>query len=126
METRASHVAVGAFVLLLLFGGLGFAIWVGKYSERTAMAQHFVRFLESVQGVAVGGNVLFGGIPIGHVTAVGVDPQNTSMARIDIAVDASAPIRSNSVATLEAQGFTGGVVVEISRGTEEGTLIKDG
>jgi phospholipid/cholesterol/gamma-HCH transport system substrate-binding protein len=126
METRASHVAVGAFVLLLLVGGLGFVVWIGKYSEHTAMARHFVRFLESVQGVTVGGNVLFGGIPIGHVTAIGVDPQNTSMARIDLTVDAGAPIRSNSVATLEAQGFTGGVLVEISRGTEDATLVKDG
>jgi len=126
METRASHVAVGAFVLLLLVGGLGFTVWIGKYSEHMSLARHFVRFLESVQGVVVGGNVLFGGIPIGHVTAIGIDPQNTSMARIDFTCDASVPIRSNSVATLEAQGFTGGVEVEVSRGSEDATLIKDG
>lgn len=126
METRASHVAVGALMLLLLFGGLGFAVWVGKYSEHTTLARHFVRFLESVQGVTVGSNVLFGGIPVGQVTAISVDPQNTAMARIDFTCDASAPIRSNSVGTLEAQGFTGGVALEISRGTEDATLVKDG
>ena len=126
METRASHIAVGAFVMLLLLGGFGFVIWVSKFSERTVTANHFVRFSGSVQGLNEGSTVLFGGIPIGQVTAIAVDPQNTSMARIDMAVEASAPIRSNSVATLQAQGFTGGVLVEISRGTEEGTLIKDG
>jgi phospholipid/cholesterol/gamma-HCH transport system substrate-binding protein len=126
METRASHIAVGAFAMLLLLGGFALVIWVSKYSERTQMASHFARFLESVQGVNVGTAVLFGGIPIGHVTAVNVDPVDSSFARIDMTVEASAPIRSNSVATLELQGFSGEILVEISRGNEEGTLIKDG
>jgi phospholipid/cholesterol/gamma-HCH transport system substrate-binding protein len=126
METRASHIAVGAFVMLLLIGGFGFVIWVSKFSERTATVNHFVRFSGSVQGLNVGSNVLFGGIPIGHVTAVNVDAQDSSLARVDMTVNADAPIRSDSVATLDMQGITGGVLVEISRGTAKGHAIKDG
>jgi len=126
METRPSHVAVGAFVMLLLLGGFGFLIWAEKSAGHIRMASHYARFLESVQGVDVGSNVLFGGIPIGRVTAVTVDPTDSGLARIDMAVEASAPIRSNSVATLEMQGFTGGVLVDISRGTERGSLLTDG
>ncbi len=124
METRASHIAVGAFVLLLMLGALGFVIWVGKFAEHTAMVDHFVRFAGSVAGLDVGSNVLFGGIPIGHVTSVKVDDKDTSLARVDVTVDASVPIRSDSEAVLAMQGITGGVLVEISRGTEATPKLK--
>ncbi len=126
METRASHIAVGAFVMLLLLGGFGFVIWVSKFSERTVTANHFVRFSGSVQGLNEGSTVLFGGIPIGHVTKINVDPQDSSLARVDMTVNAEAPIRTDSIATLELQGITGGVLVEISRGTARGQKVKDG
>ena len=96
METRASHIAVGAFVLVFMLGALGFVIWVGKFAERAATVDHYVLFAGSVAGLDVGSNVLFGGIPIGHVTAIRVDDKDTSLARVDMTVDASAPIRSDS------------------------------
>jgi phospholipid/cholesterol/gamma-HCH transport system substrate-binding protein len=126
METRASHIAVGAFVMLLLLAGFGFVIWVGKFSERTAMVTHYALFSGSVQGLNTGSNVLFGGIPIGHVTAINVDPTNSSLARVDMTVNADAPIHTDSIATLELQGITGGVLVEISRGTAKSERAKQG
>ena len=69
-------------------------------------------------------NVLFGGIPVGHVTSVEVDPQDSSLARVDILVKADTPIRTDSVATLAMQGITGGVLVEISRGTKTAERLK--
>ncbi len=118
METRASHIAVGAFVLVLLFGALGFVVWVSHFSERVIESHFFTRFYGSVAGLDVNSNVLFGGIPVGHVTSVEVDPQDSSLARVDILVKADTPIRTDSVATLAMQGITGGVLVEISRGTK--------
>ncbi len=126
METKASNIAVGAFVLILLFGALIFVVWVGHFSVRAATADYFVRFSGSVAGLDVNSNVLFGGIPVGHVTAVRVDPQDSSLARVDIAVDADTPIRTDSEATLAMQGITGGVLVEISRGTIRGQRQKPG
>jgi phospholipid/cholesterol/gamma-HCH transport system substrate-binding protein len=126
METRASHIAVGAFVMLLLLGGFGFVIWVSKFSEQTTEVDHFARFTGSVQGLNIGSNVLFGGIPIGHVTAINVDRDDPALARVDMTVNADVPIRSDSVATLDMQGITGGVLVEISRGTAKGKMVKPG
>jgi phospholipid/cholesterol/gamma-HCH transport system substrate-binding protein len=126
METRASNIAVGVFVLALVVGAIGFIFWVGKYSERVAMVTHYVRFSGSVAGLDVGSNVLFGGIPIGHVTSVAVDPVESSLARVDISVDASVPIREDSQAVLAMQGITGGVLVEISRGSDKATMLKPG
>src|SRR5215472_15543980 len=117
METRASHIAVGAFVLILLFGGLGFLIWIGHFSERVVELHYFTRFSGSVAGLDVNSNVLFGGIPVGHVTSVEVDPKDSSLARVDIAVKSDTPIHTDSQATLAMQGITGGVLIEISRGS---------
>ena len=126
METRASNIAVGAFVLALVVGAIGFVFWVGKYAERVAMVEHYVRFAGSVAGLDVGSNVLFGGIPIGHVTSVAVDPVETSLARVDISVDSAVPIREDSQAVLAMQGITGGVLVEISRGGDKSPKLKSG
>lgn len=126
METRASHVVVGALILVLLFGGLGVVVWINQFAGQTRMVSHFARFQESVAGVNVGTPVMFGGIPVGHVTAVAIDSEDPSMARIDMTVPADVPIRSNSVASLELKGLTGGVLVEISRGSAEGALVKPG
>jgi phospholipid/cholesterol/gamma-HCH transport system substrate-binding protein len=124
METRASHIAVGAFVLILLFGGLGFLVWVGHFSERVAETHYYTRFSGSVAGLDVNSNVLFGGIPVGHVASVEVDPQDSALARVDLLVKADTPIRTDSVATLAMQGITGGVLVEVSRGTRSAARLK--
>jgi len=126
METRASHIAVGAFVLVLMCAALGFVIWVGHFSEKVATARYIVRFSGSVAGLDVNSNVLFGGIPVGQVTSVQVDPDNSSLARVDVSVRADTPIRTDSEATLDMQGITGGVLVEISRGTSRGKRLKEG
>ncbi len=126
METRASNIAVGAFVLVLVVCAIGFVFWVGKFSERVVTVSHYVRFTGSVAGLDVGSNVLFGGIPIGHVTSIKVDPQETSKARVDIAVDATVPIKADSEAILEMQGITGGVLVEVSRGSSGSDRLKPG
>ena len=126
METRASNIAVGAFVMILIICAIGFVFWVGKFSERVTSVDHYVLFTGSVAGLDVGSNVLFGGIPIGHVTGIKVDPQDTSMARVDISVDATVPIKKDSEAILEMQGITGGVLVEVSRGTSESERLAAG
>ena len=52
--------------------------------------------------------------------------QDSSLARVDILVKADTPIRTDSVATLAMQGITGGVLVEISRGTKTAQRLKTG
>jgi len=84
-------------------------------STKQDFVEHYVRFKDSVAGLDVGSSVLFGGIPVGHVTAVGIDPHN-SFARVDISVDSAAPIYSDSRATLRSGGISGNAVIDISRG----------
>lgn len=115
MESRASHLTVGAITLLLICSVPALLLWFSAPNGQN-LVDHYVRFQDSVAGVRVGSSVLFGGIPIGHVTAVRIDPTDSSLARVDIAVDAAAPIYSDSKATLRLEGISGNFLVDISRG----------
>src|ERR1700686_498819 len=119
MEPRASHFAVGALVLLIVCSLPVLALWSSK-STRLGLVDHYIRFTGTVAGLEVGSNVLLGGIPIGHVTALRVDPQNSLSARIDISVDGAAPIYSDSRATMQLQGLSN-IYIDISRGGGAGS-----
>ena len=118
MEVRTNHIAVGAFTLLLICSVPVLLFWFSKPAGQDVV-EHYVRFKESVAGVSVGSSVLFGGIPVGRVTAVRIDPQDSSLARVDISVDGAVPIYSDSRATLRLEGISGNFLVDISRGGRE-------
>ena len=119
METRASYIAVGAFFLILLLGGIVFALWASKYSSSTVMVNHYLRVDGSVAGLNTGSAVLFGSIPIGKVTEIVIDPVDPTQTRIDMTVRADAPIKTDFVGVLASKSLIGGAIIEISRGSKE-------
>ena len=69
METRASYLLVGSFVLAIMAGAVVFVIWVtGTSAEKTV--RYHMRFAGSVPGLQVGSQVRFRGIPVGEVKAM--------------------------------------------------------
>jgi len=126
METRARHLAVGAFVLVLVICGGLFAIWIAKFSGQVTFVPYYTRFSGSVSQMRVDTTVLFGGIPIGRVTDVRIDPENSELARVDFVVREATPIREDSQATIEIQSIAGGVGLQISRGTSGAKLLPPG
>ena len=126
METRASYLAVAAFVLVLLLGGSGFIAWTVRSGDRGAVVDHYVRIAGSVAGLGVGSGVQYGGIPIGHVTSIAIDAEDPSLTRINIAVRADVPIRPESTATLQSKSLIGGMVVEITRSASASPPVPPG
>lgn len=126
METRAKHLTVGIFVLLMLMGIAGFGLWAAKVQTRSDYSRYYTRFSGSVAQLRVDSSVLFGGIPVGRVADVRIDPDNTELARVDIDIRNGTPIRKDSTASLELLGITGGVALQISRGTNRSELLKPG
>jgi len=118
METRASYLAVGAFVLVLVAGFVGFVIWLGKFQDREALAFYDIRFRGSVTGLQEGGTVRYRGIPVGQVVRLRIDPEDLQLVRVTIQVDRSTPVRTDTVASLELQGVTGVSYVLLSGGSQ--------
>nr|WP_298689086.1 MlaD family protein [uncultured Dongia sp.] len=126
METRARHLAVGSFVLLLLAGAFVFILWAAKFQGQVSYNIYYARFTGSVAQLRVDSTVNFGGIPVGRVTDVRIDPQDSALARVDFVVRAGTPLRVDSQATLELQSIAGGVGMSLSRGTSDKPLLPPG
>jgi phospholipid/cholesterol/gamma-HCH transport system substrate-binding protein len=117
---------VGAFVMVLVVCGGLFAIWIAKFSGQVTFVPYFTRFSGSVSQMRIDTTVLFGGIPVGRVTDVRIDPENSELARVDFVVRDHTPVRTDSQATIEIQSIAGGVGLQISRGTSNADLLAPG
>jgi phospholipid/cholesterol/gamma-HCH transport system substrate-binding protein len=126
METRARHIAVGAFVLALCLGIGLFSIWIAKFQGQVTYVPYFTRFGGSVAQLRVDSTVTFGGIPVGRVTDIRIDPENSELARVDFVVRFGTPIRTDSQATLELQSIAGGIGMQISRGKSDLEILPPG
>jgi phospholipid/cholesterol/gamma-HCH transport system substrate-binding protein len=118
METRASHIAVGAFVLVLFVGLMGFVAWLSRYSGDETYAYYDILYSGDVTGLNEDGPVRYRGITVGRVAEMQIDPENFEQVRITIEVDATTPLRADSFATIEPQGITGVLYVLLSGGSE--------
>ena len=58
------------------------------------------------------------GVPVGTVGNIEIDPQNIERIRVTLKMKPRTPIKTDSVASLETQGITGGSYVELTGGTQ--------
>jgi phospholipid/cholesterol/gamma-HCH transport system substrate-binding protein len=79
-------------------------------------AVYRVRFENTVSGLLTGAAVLFNGIRVGEVTALGLSPDDPRQVMATIAVVAATPVRSDTEAGLEFQGLTGVPVIALKGG----------
>lgn len=122
MEIRANYLFVGAFSLLVLFGGVAFTLWIGARGEGVTMAHYDIYFTESVRGLSVSNDVLFSGIRVGKVTEIKISRVAPGEVKVRVSINADTPVREDSVARLELRGITGVSVVSISGGTAKSPL----
>jgi phospholipid/cholesterol/gamma-HCH transport system substrate-binding protein len=118
METRASHIAVGTFVLLLLFGLAGFVVWISKFQSTEDLKRYDILFEEAVTGLELDSNVRYRGVPVGRVRDIRIDPSNIERIRVTIEIRGDTPVKVDTKASLELQGLTGGVYVLLNEGTQ--------
>lgn len=118
MEIRASYLVVGAFVLALVGGLLGFAGWLARVELDREFARYLIYFRGSVTGLNEGSQVRYRGIPVGEIIDLRIDPDNVERVEVTIEVSGATPIKEDAVASLEIQGITGAAYVQIGGGTQ--------
>ena len=124
METRANYVLIGAFALAGFLGIFAFFLWFANVQLDRQFAYYDVDF-ESVSGLSDASDVRFAGLTVGQVVEVRLAPDNTGRVRVRVEVDGSTPVRTDSIATIEAQGVTGVSFVGISAGTPDMPLLME-
>ncbi|SEH90816.1 MlaD family protein [Pseudomonas asplenii] len=124
METRAHHVMIGLFSVLVVLSALGFGLWLAKSSVDTAFKDYEVVFNEAVSGLSRGSPVQYSGIKVGDVLQLSLDPKDPRrvLARIRLAGDT--PIKEDTSAKLALTGITGTSLIQLSGGTPQSAELK--
>ncbi len=124
MGSVRERALVGLFVLIasaLLFGSvLALSGGVGK-----AAVSHRAYF-KYAGGVQAGAPVRYGGMLVGKVGHVRVDPVNTTRIEIDFAIDSATPVKTDSVAKITTLGPLTENYVELTTGSEQASLLPPG
>jgi phospholipid/cholesterol/gamma-HCH transport system substrate-binding protein len=116
MEANSERTLVGLFVLVA--GGLLFGTLVALSSGVGNPTVPHRTYFKFAGGVQPGAPVRFGGLAVGKVTRVRVDPANSTRIEIAIAVNKDAPLKTDSVAKITTLGPLTDNYIEISTGSE--------
>ncbi|MFQ6548453.1 MlaD family protein [Aestuariibius sp. 2305UL40-4] len=124
METRANYLLIGIFTLAGFLGLLGFFLWFARVELDRQFAYYDVLFT-SVSGLSDASEIRFSGLPVGQVVDVTLDPEQSGGILVRLEVDATTPVRTSSIATIETLGVTGVSFVGISSGDPRDPLLAD-
>jgi phospholipid/cholesterol/gamma-HCH transport system substrate-binding protein len=123
METRAHHVLIGLFTVIVVAGALLFGIWLVKSSSERAFNNYDIVFNESVTGLSRGGPVLYNGIKLGDVVQLRLDPTDSRRVLARIRVNGDTPLRKDTHAKLALTGVTGVAVIQLTGGSPGSPLL---
>src|SRR5215472_415536 len=125
METRAHYVAVGTFVLAVIFLAFVAVLWLGHAEFGQQAKQYYIFFKGSVAGLSKGSQVQYNGIPVGKVVDIRVDPNNLEQIQVTAEIDTSiVDIKSDARAFLETNILNGIATIQIRGGTREASDLE--
>lgn len=128
MANQTTEVLVGGAVLA---AAIGFFVYVaqatgaGPAGETAAYSASF----RSVEGITIGTDVRLGGVKVGTVTSMALNPQ-TFMADTEFTVDDDIRLPEDTAVLISSEGLLGGSYVELLPGgspfdLEPGSEIED-
>ena len=119
METRANHVLIGLFTILVTLLAVLFALWAANYASNRNWDKYEVIFTEAVTGLGTGGIVQYNGINVGEVEKLRLDPQDPRKVIARIRMEAGTPVKLDTKAKLAFIGLTGVAQIQLSGGMPE-------
>lgn len=123
MNPRINYTLVGGFVVALVLSGLFFIGWMTKDSRNTDRLPYKTYFYDSVSGLNERAAVKYRGVPVGYVEKISLISDPKERVRLILRLDSDLPIRNSTYATLQYQGITGLLFVELQSITPHGELL---
>lgn len=124
METRAHHILIGTFTLLVVGAALLFALWLAKVSVSRQYDFYDIAFNEAVTGLSQGGMVQYNGIKVGDVARLKLDPKDPRRVLVRIRVAADTPVKTDTRAKLGLTGLTGVAFIQLTGGSPQAPLLE--
>src|SRR5882672_10376725 len=124
MAPNRERVWVGLFVVIAVavLSGTAVAVWGGM--GRSGVPHHV--YFQFSGGVQPGTAVRYGGMRVGSVQRVRIDPGDSTRIEVDLIVDPGTPLKTDSVARLSSLSPLSDSYIEISTGTEQAALVPPG
>ncbi|MGC9456826.1 MAG: MlaD family protein [Halothiobacillaceae bacterium] len=126
MESRVSYTAVGVFVLLLGALTVAAIFYLTEGVTRKVYDTYLVYALDSVTGLNPNASVKFRGVDVGHVSRIELDRSNPERVRLYLAIEQGVPITRDTVASLQMQGITGLLIIDLSAKGPDATPLEAG
>jgi phospholipid/cholesterol/gamma-HCH transport system substrate-binding protein len=124
METRASYVMVGTFVVVCVIALFVAMLWVAGAQYREEYTYYRTYFNGPVTGLGKGTTVRYNGIDAGRVTELAFDQANPKLVIVTLELDPTLRLHVDSVASMESQGLTGATYLEIAGGTANSPFLR--
>jgi phospholipid/cholesterol/gamma-HCH transport system substrate-binding protein len=107
MEQERYYLRVGLFVTAMVV--LGFIVigWFAPNRHNEVYVSYAIYFAGSVDGVSLGSPVRLKGITVGQVARIDFDKNDNNRIFVRVDLLAHAPIRNDTVASVQALGITG-------------------
>ena len=124
MNSKREQVWVGLFVLIAAALLIGTVLAVAGAFSGGEVAHH--SYFRSAGGLLPGATVRYGGMKAGRVSAVRVDPQDSTRIEIDFSVDRDVPVKTDSVAKITSLGALDENYLELGTGTRGASFAAPG
>lgn len=111
MENKAHALAAGIFVLVVSAMVIAMAVWLTRDTGEHRVYE--ISSAEAVNGLQSQAAVRYRGVSVGKVMEIGFDPKTSGNVLVRIVLDESAPVTSQTFATLGFQGVTGLAFVQL-------------
>ena len=119
METRANHVLIGLFTIIVSVLAVLFALWAANWTSNRNWNNYDIVFEEAVTGLTTGGIVQYNGINVGEVRRLSLDPQDPRKVVARIRLQSDTPVKVDTKAKLAFIGLTGVAQIQLSGGLPE-------
>lgn len=125
--SRAQQARLGIFVIIgISLLAMFIAIPLGmKLSNKF---KTYIAYFEgeSLSGLEQGSTVKYHGVPVGKVFNISYQPDDLTRVKVEMKLANDFPMKTDMIATTNAMGITGLKYVEITGGSNEAPLLKDG
>jgi phospholipid/cholesterol/gamma-HCH transport system substrate-binding protein len=119
METRAHHILIGLFTVLVVAGAMWFVLWMANRGPGDDVDRYDVVFREAVTGLSIGSRVLHSGIHVGTVERIHIDPDDPRQVIARIQVLATTPVKQDTRAERILANVTGASEIQLIGGTAQ-------
>lgn len=113
MEQERYYFRVGVFVTITLVALTLIASWFATNRQKETFLTYAIFFEGSVDGLSRGAPVRLKGIEVGNVKDISFASYENDLIRVLVDIIDSAPIRTDTYASLQIQGITGTSLISL-------------